>query len=101
MKDDVVKQVCEFMDFLFNIHEDNNDFFTNKLVADPSVLEKVKEICFDKVELEQSLNNGLGWKHKMLDDHNTTISETLFFYPLVGILHEIALKSITNNDPAS
>ena len=90
LKANVVKQVSEFVEFLFKLHENNNDFFTNKLIADPSVLKSVKEICSDKTDLEQSLNNEIEWKLKTLDDESSTVSETLFFYPLIGILHEVA-----------
>ncbi|MCL1938389.1 MAG: hypothetical protein FWF52_08360 [Candidatus Azobacteroides sp.] len=91
IKENVVKQVSEFVEFLFKLHEDNNNFFTNKLTAESSILRKVKEICIDKIELEQSLKDGLDWKQKSLED-DEAISETLFFYPLVGVLHEMARK---------
>lgn len=90
IKFNVIKQVGDFVNFIFKIHNENDNFFTKKLTADPCVLNLVKEICSDKVELEQSLKNGLDWKINSIDDGDTTVSETLFFYPLVGILHKIA-----------
>ena len=90
MKAGVVEQVSDFMEFLFKLHEDNNDFFINKLTANPSVLKMVREICMDKADLNGWLKDGLERKLESLDDESSKISETLFFYPLVGVLHKIA-----------
>jgi hypothetical protein len=83
IKDDVVQQVSDFVDFLFQLHRDNNDFFTSELAADSNVLSLVNKICSDKTDLMSWLKDGL-------EDKSASISETLFFYPLVGALHEIA-----------
>ena len=90
--DNVVEQVCVFMDFLFKLHEDNNDFFTDKLSADPRALKIIKEICSDKADLKGWLIDGLEKELNNSDENNSKISETLFFYPLIGVLHEIARK---------
>ncbi|GHT50036.1 hypothetical protein AGMMS49982_04610 [Bacteroidia bacterium] len=105
---DVEKQICQevsnYIDFLFKLHDDNNNFFTNKLAADPGILQIVKKICQDKTELSQSLLDGLDQKYKdwlgsSEDSVNLTelkesnkVEETLFFYPLIGVLHALALK---------
>jgi hypothetical protein len=87
----VVEEVKKFFLFLFELHRNNNDFMSNKLAADPSIYTKVKDICLDEIELHQSLKDGIYHKrHEVTEE--TKVEETLFFYPLTGILHELALK---------
>jgi hypothetical protein len=57
------------------------------LSADDSIIDAVKEICKDRVEMEQSLKAALSHKRG-----NKKVEETLFFYPLIGVLHELARK---------
>lgn len=105
IEQDVVHSVSVFMNFMFDLHENNNDFFINKLNADAGIFDKVKDICTDKTELKQSLSLGLNKKYEELfgksldsiDDEKglakikkTQVEEPLFFYPLVNVLHEIA-----------
>ena len=88
----VLQSVKEFFDFLFNLHKDNNDFLCDKLAADPAIYTKVKEICLDEITLSQSLSNGLYHKRQEVITDETQVEETFFFYPLVGVLHDLALK---------
>jgi hypothetical protein len=83
----LVDSVIAFVDFLFELHDSNDEFLTRSLGADDSIIEQVKEICKDRVELSQSLKSALEIKtgHKVIE-------ETLFFYPLIGVLHELAQK---------
>jgi hypothetical protein len=83
----ITNSVIEFVDFLFELHNNNNEFLTKSLGADVSILDQVKEICKDRVELSQSLKSALSAKKA-----NRVIEETLFFYPLIGVLHELAQK---------
>lgn len=85
--DEIVNSVSEFVDFLFELHDKNDDFFTNYLGAEASIIDKVKKICSNKTEMRQSLLHALSSKR---DD--AKIEETLFFYPLVAILHELAAQ---------
>jgi hypothetical protein len=87
MKENIVDSVIEFVDTLFDLHENNDEFLTRSLGADDSIIEQVKEICKDRVELSQSLKSALNQKKG-----NKIIEETLFFYPLIGVLHELAQK---------
>lgn len=87
MQDMIVNSVLEFIDFLFQLHEGNDEFLTRSLGADENILKMVLDISRDKVELSQSLKAALNTKKG-----NKAIEETLFFYPLIGVLHEIALK---------
>ncbi|MDR2146278.1 MAG: hypothetical protein LBE91_07465 [Tannerella sp.] len=83
----IVNSVIEFVDFLFELHEKNDEFLTASLGADDSIINKVKEICKDRIELSQSLKSALSHKRE-----NKKVEETLFFYPLIGVLHELASK---------
>lgn len=87
----VIKEVKKFFNFLFDLHKNNNDFLSNKLAADPAIYSKIKEICLDETTLSQSLSDGLYHKRQEVTDE-TKVEETLFFYPLVGVLHDLALK---------
>lgn len=87
----VINEVKKFFNFLFDLHKNNNDFLSNKLAADPAIYSKVKDICLDETTLGQSLSDGLYHKRQEVTDE-TKVEETLFFYPLVGVLHDLALK---------
>ncbi|MDR1810629.1 MAG: glutamate mutase L [Prevotella sp.] len=103
---DVVSSVAEFIDFLFRISEENNNFIVNKLSADKTILQTVKEFCLNREELRQSLIAGLQEKYQELNNGNkindpkvlqkikeaNEVEDTLFFYPLIGVLHDLALK---------
>lgn len=87
----VLKSVSEFFDFLFDLNQKNDNFFGEYLSADPAIYTKVKEICLDETELSQSLSDVLYYKRQEVTG-DTKVEETLFFYPLIGILHDLALK---------
>jgi hypothetical protein len=90
----VVQAVKDFFKFLFDLNEQNNDFLSNKLAADPSILSRVKDFLMGE-EGEQLLSVSMfkGLKNKRKEVNNETkLEETLFFYPLVGVLHDLALK---------
>lgn len=94
VKNDVVHSVKEFFDFIFKLHKGNNDFLINSLAAESSIYNKVKDYCTGEEGLQQlevSLSKGL--RHKRETDNvsdDTVLEETLFFYPMVGLLHELA-----------
>lgn len=89
IQEQIVNSGVEFIDFLFQLHENNDEFLTSSLSANDSIIEQVKEICSDRVELSQSLKAALSHKRG-----NKKVEETLFFYPLIGVLHELAQKVI-------
>ena len=86
----IVQSVIDFVEFLFRLHKENDEFFIEYLGADEGVLPKVKEICLDKTELNQSLRQGLAQKAKEIRSKDKAVEETLFFYPLIGVLHKLA-----------
>ncbi|GHT02196.1 hypothetical protein AGMMS49525_05310 [Bacteroidia bacterium] len=92
----VVQAVQDFFVFLFDLHTQNNDFLCNKLGADPEIFKQVKDFCLGE-EGKQLLSTSMfkGLKKKQDDDKitdETKVEETLFFYPLIGVLHDLALK---------
>jgi hypothetical protein len=87
MQGKIVDSAIAFFDFLFALHDNNDEFLTRSLGADDSIIDEVKEICNDRVELSQSLKSALNTKKG-----NKVIEETLFFYPLIGVLRKLALK---------
>lgn len=95
-KEDVVKSVEEFFKFLFDLHKNNQEFLVNTLSADPTILNDVKEFCLGEEGsqlLQVSMAQGVSNKCKsdgVSDD--TPLEETLFFYPLVGLLHDLAFR---------
>jgi uncharacterized Fe-S cluster-containing protein len=89
VKENIVAQVKGFVDFIFQLHEDNGDFFISKLSADEGILQTVKQICSDTIELRESLDRGFDEKKEEMDG-DRKIEETLFFYPLVGVLNKLA-----------
>ena len=93
IKNDIVQQVADFIEFIFAESKKNDDFFVNDLGADENMLSAVKEFCQNKTNLMQSLSASLN----NVDNRNQDVEETLFFYPLIGVLHDLALK-ISNNE---
>jgi hypothetical protein len=94
MEQGVVQSVKDFFSFLFDLHKNNGDFLSNKLGADAAIFDKVKNFCLGE-EGGQLLNVSMfkGLKQKRDEVTNETkVEETLFFYPLVGLLHDLALK---------
>lgn len=85
VQNEIVDSVINFIDFLFDLHDNNDEFFTKSLNANENILDKVKEICTDREELTQSLKAFLSHKKG-----TKKVEETLFFYPLIGVMHELA-----------
>jgi hypothetical protein len=95
MQNAVVQSVKDFFTFLFDLHSKYKDFLTDMLAADPVIFNQVKEfILGEKGEqvLSVSMFRGLKNKRREVNDDNAKLEETLFFYPLTGLLHDLALK---------
>ena len=93
---DVSKNVSKFIDDLFSI-EDANRFMVNSLGADPSLFEQASKLC--KVNLVEFTRQGLNAKLGELQDWGVELSapieETMFFYPIVAMLNNLA-REISN-----
>ena len=99
IKGDVIRSVKDFFTFLFDMDKEADGFFKEYLSADPKIYSSIRDICFDETLLEQSLNFGLNIK-KSEENGNigqTKVEETLFFYPLVGVLHKLAFEIASLN----
>ena len=83
----VVDNTKQFIDFAFNLDKDFS--FFNEFDVDKSILPDVKKLCTRDVKTY--LENGISLKKQMLqqDGADNIIEETLFFYPLVGILNAV------------
>lgn len=96
LRKNVVDTVENFFTFLFKMHSDNKDFLTAKLGADGAIYSKVQEFCLGsegKQILEDSMSKGFKKKlEEVNNDKGKQLEDTLFFYPLVGLLHDLALK---------
>ena len=86
----VVRTVRNFIDFTFGL--DKKFSFYDNFDIDRSIMDKVKDLCFK--DIKTYLSNGISLKEKSIqqDGANDNVEETLFFYPLVGILNAVVRK---------
>ena len=89
IKNKIIEQICNFVEFIFKLHKNNDDFLTQYLNADENVLQKIKELCLDKDDLKEFLERGIKEKQAEMES-DRKIEETLFFYPLIGVLNKLA-----------
>ena len=88
MQTDVLNEVIHFIDVFIQL---NNEFsYVNKFSAEPSKWNLVKQCC--EKDIKKHLKDGITQKKEELHQTGTEpkIEETLFFYPLVGILNQMA-----------
>jgi len=87
LKTAVVENTNKFFDFAFSLDKDFS--FFDAFEVDKSIMESVKALCARDVKTY--LENGISIKEQMLeqDGADNKIEETLFFYPLVGILNAL------------
>lgn len=92
----VSKNVSKFIDELFQI-TDANKFMVGSLGADPSLFEQIPRLCkynlveFTRQGLKAKLNELSDWGQ----DPSAPIEETMFFYPIVAMLNNLA-REISN-----
>lgn len=90
----VAASVKKFIEFLFELDNENNGFFMRSLSADASIRDKVIKICCS--DLEEYARQGL--KRRLEDmkaeggDLSSRVEETMFFYPIVPMLNRLASK---------
>ena len=89
--DEVIQEVKNFIEILFDTNKDFN--FIKEFGMDTSAnLEDYKKILLED-DLKQFLKDGYNKKIEELGENKTSeIEETLFFYPLVGALNNLASK---------
>lgn len=92
----VSKSVEKFIDDLFSI-EDANKLMVNSLGADASLFNQIASLC--KYNLSEFTKQGLNAKLEELSDWGVDptapIEETMFFYPIVAMLNNVA-REISN-----
>jgi len=87
MLDGVVHTVEDFIEFVFDL--DSRFSFYDNFDVDRSIMEKVKKLCYR--DIRTYLDNGLSVKKSEIvqDGADANLEETLFFYPLVGMLNAV------------
>ena len=92
----VSRNVSKFIDELFHI-SDANKFMVSSMGADPSLFEQIPGLCkynlveFTRQGLKAKLNELSDWGQ----DPSAPIEETMFFYPIVAMLNNLA-REISN-----
>lgn len=83
----VVETIKEYIEFTFSL--DKKFSFYNNFDIDRSIMDKVKELCYR--DIRTYLENGISIKKEEIiqDGADDNLEETLFFYPLVGIINAI------------
>ena len=80
-----------FEDFVSFIDSVNKSFrFSAKLNANPSSISKALDLL--KKDIIVHLNEGINLKKEELSEEDKAIEETLFFYPLIGSLNQMAYE---------
>lgn len=98
VKNSVVTSVVNFFNLIFELHKDNNEFLITELYADRDYYKKVHNYCLGKEcrqTLEYSLSRGLAGRDIDENCIDQRLDETLFFYPLVRFIHDLANKIAT------
>lgn len=92
--DGVAASVSRFIDFLFEVNDDNKNFFVDSLATDASVIKNVKSVC--KEDLVEYTKQGLEKKMEEIQSwglgKDAEVEETMFFYPIVAMLSNLARK---------
>lgn len=94
----IIRNVEKFIDFIPSLNRDNT--FGRKYGLDVQILNNVLNIC--KQNLQSYLELGINKVKKLLSEDRTQtmdVTESLFFFPLVGVLNNLA-KEIYDIDRA-
>lgn len=85
--DSVVDVIKEYIEFTFKL--DKKFSFYDNFDVDRSIMNKVKDLCYR--DIRTYLENGLAIKKSEIaqDGADDNLEETLFFYPLVGIINAV------------
>jgi len=89
---EVVEEFTSFTKTFFEINEDYN--FAKEFTLNPSTLDNLKATI--NAEVMKDLKIGVNAKKAELKNNpNSKVEETLFFYPLVGIINKQANKIVS------
>lgn len=94
-KANIVQMVKDFIDFIPTLNERNNrsNLFGDSYGLNVKILSDVLGIC--KKDLDNYLDQGITKINQLLSEDKTAtkeIKESLFFYPIVGMLNNLATK---------
>jgi hypothetical protein len=83
----VVESTNKFIDFVFGLNKKFS--FYDNFDIDRSIMEEVKKLCYR--DIKTYLDNGISIKKDEIiqDGADDNIEETLFFYPLIGIINAV------------
>ena len=83
----VVESVKTFLEFAFDLNKKFS--FYDNFEIDRSIMDKVKNLC--RKDIMTYLNNGISLKKNEIiqDGADENLEESLFFYPLVGIINAV------------
>lgn len=90
----VISNVKEFVDMVYRLGTKNN-FFSNDLDLNMAIVSQIQDWC--QMDLETYLDNGIELRRqeqRNLQQLDDTAEETLFFYPIVGMLNELARRLV-------
>lgn len=94
--EDICNTVSNYFKFIFELHRDNNDFITTRLGADNAIFNEVSGFCLGsrgKQIIKESLRTGVRKKlYEVNENKDAQLEDTLFFYPLVGLIHDLAFE---------
>jgi hypothetical protein len=88
VKTSVKKEVESFIDFFFEVNKSFD--FDDELSVNPTYTRLAKEILKDN--LASYLGEGISNKLKDQTDDDKELEETLFFYPLIGAINNLAYQ---------
>ena len=101
-KSDVVllaNEIDSFVDFIFKLNDENKNFFVKKFGANANKLSLAKEIC--KKDLISFANEGVELRRKEIEISKTEtnqVEETMFFYPLIGVLNSLSRELLKSEE---
>ncbi|MCU0468743.1 MAG: hypothetical protein MUF58_09090 [Arcicella sp.] len=84
----VVEEVNNFIKLLFSLNDDFS--FKGKFSMNTGMIEVYEKLL--RKDLEQNVREGMKLKKSELASQNDPIEETLFFYPLIGALNNLAYE---------
>ena len=88
----VLAEVEQFIDVLFQVHHEYN--FSHHFGVNPTHLDDYRQWL--KADLMEYLKSGHQMKlDELAGNQNVNVEETLFFYPLIGVLNRLAYKIAT------
>ena len=94
VKESIMTEVEDFLDFFFRINDEDLFSFEDKLGISSNAIKIAEEVCRDY--LPSFLAEGIEMKKTEGFKPKKKLEETLFFYPLLGVLnnlaHEIAAR---------